>query len=736
MKGESEQSGARQWPRQSGRALGVTFSAVTVFALLALGGVLLRSLAGLGQEAEQQPPGAQPALCPKRAAISVGFSEYPGPFPCFYLSGESCALEEDGEVVCWDATDWSELSWRPEGHFREVAGGGGCYTCALSVNGEIVCQSRRANPLLDPTPPEGYFTQVAVGEGHGCGVRRDGRVRCWGFAGFGTEYEEDPEGLFLQVSAGRAHACALRADGRIVCWGRLCNPPPAPTQTMDAADIRRATRTPTPTPTPELGAAATPLSRLPRSTWPPSYPTPTPWLGGEPPWSCLEVPDEGPFVQVSAGSWHTCALRADGRVACWGRNHFGQASPPAGRFVQVTAGGTHSCGLRADGFAECWGQREFTVVPRVRFVQIAARGRRLTPGRGIYFEDGGYTCGITTEGEVLCWPWVGMRLSPVGPYRSVALGPSHDCGVRQDGVVECRGSDEFGEATAPPGSFVQVAVGDRHSCAIREDGQVQCWGSNELGEATPPEGVSAVQLSAGPHYTCALGSDGAVRCWGSNEHGAAVPAQGQFVHLATGETTACGVSREGRLRCWGARQWEQELPQLPVLRVALGWDFACALTGEGRVLCAGSAQGFAPEGTFTELAARGGRVCALGSEGRVICWEAEAGAFDPAPPEAFQQVAVSAEHSCAIRADGTLECWGRRTVPRSIRARTELECVPRHPAGDCNGDGQVEVDELVLLVNIALGQRALEECSAGDSNEDGVVTVEEIVAAVAHALEA
>ena len=73
MKGESEQSGARQWPRQSGRALGVTFSAVTVFALLALGGVLLRSLAGLGQEAEQQPPGAQPALCPKRAAISVGF---------------------------------------------------------------------------------------------------------------------------------------------------------------------------------------------------------------------------------------------------------------------------------------------------------------------------------------------------------------------------------------------------------------------------------------------------------------------------------------------------------------------------------------------------------------------------------------------------------------------------------------------------------------------------------------
>lgn len=47
----------------------------------------------------------------------------------------------------------------------------------------------------------------------------------------------------------------------------------------------------------------------------------------------------------------------------------------------------------------------------------------------------------------------------------------------------------------------------------------------------------------------------------------------------------------------------------------------------------------------------------------------------------------------------------------------------------------VTVDEVIAVVNIALGNRALEECPAGDRNFDGVVTVDEIVAAVRHALD-
>ena len=54
--------------------------------------------------------------------------------------------------------------------------------------------------------------------------------------------------------------------------------------------------------------------------------------------------------------------------------------------------------------------------------------------------------------------------------------------------------------------------------------------------------------------------------------------------------------------------------------------------------------------------------------------------------------------------------------------------------GDCNGDSQVTVDEIVRGVNIALGNIQLSECPALDHKGDGAVTVDELVAAVSRAL--
>jgi hypothetical protein len=56
--------------------------------------------------------------------------------------------------------------------------------------------------------------------------------------------------------------------------------------------------------------------------------------------------------------------------------------------------------------------------------------------------------------------------------------------------------------------------------------------------------------------------------------------------------------------------------------------------------------------------------------------------------------------------------------------------VPSACAGDCNGDGVVSIDEILTLVNIALGHVRLKDCEAGDVNVDGRVTVDEILTAV------
>ncbi|MFI5364600.1 MAG: choice-of-anchor Q domain-containing protein [Candidatus Binatia bacterium] len=59
---------------------------------------------------------------------------------------------------------------------------------------------------------------------------------------------------------------------------------------------------------------------------------------------------------------------------------------------------------------------------------------------------------------------------------------------------------------------------------------------------------------------------------------------------------------------------------------------------------------------------------------------------------------------------------------------------PTTCVGDCNGDGQVAVDEILTMVNIALGAADAPSCLAGDANHDGSITIDEILAAVNNAL--
>ena len=301
------------------------------------------------------------------------------------------------------------------------------------------------------------------------------------------------------------------------------------------------------------------------------------------------IPSDSDAIAVVAGSSHTCALQQTGEIACWGSNEDGQLGdgtnddsevpvPVMGidDATAIAAGGDlasngHSCALRRDGTISCWGNNragqlgngqsndgESSSAP----VQVAGIDDATAIAAG---QD--HSCALHQTGAVSCWgenfsgqlgngqsghyvrSSVPVKVTGITDATAIAAGRYHSCALHRGGTVSCWGGNSSGQlgneqsgGTNYYGSSVPVRVvgitdataitaSGVHSCALHQDGTISCWGWNDdgqLGNVTYADSsvpvrvfsiTDATAITASRHHSCALHQNGTVSCWGRNGSG-------------------------------------------------------------------------------------------------------------------------------------------------------------------------------------------------------------------------
>ncbi|MCQ3807419.1 MAG: FG-GAP-like repeat-containing protein [Acidimicrobiaceae bacterium] len=254
------------------------------------------------------------------------------------------------------------------------------------------------------------------------------------------------------------------------------------------------------------------------------------------------------YIEVATGGFqggikHTCALRDDGKIRCWGDNGQGQLNVPAESFKSVSAGATHTCGVTVDNRIRCWGdnRRGQSNVPAESFKSVSA---------GVT-----HTCGVTVDNRIICWgdPQQERLNVPAGEFVSVSANILHSCGVRVDNSVKCWGADQNNSTDPPEGQFSSVAAGVHHTCGLRSQGSVSCWGRGTDGPLAAPQGQFK-SVSAGNRFSCAVRANGSILCWGETNGVAGLlePPAGSFESVDVNNVHACAIPSGGaNFKCWG-----------------------------------------------------------------------------------------------------------------------------------------------------------------------------------------
>jgi alpha-tubulin suppressor-like RCC1 family protein len=353
------------------------------------------------------------------------------------------------------------------------------HTCAITTGGGVSCwgQNGQEGALGNdstvtsavPVAVKGLTDAIAVavggidGAGTSCAVRTNGKVVCWGFGGNGwlgngssasSKVPVEVTGVTdaIAVSMSDKHACALRGGAlsvgfNAVCWGN--------NELLQLGDTIA-----------NSGAFSLTPKRV-----------------------AIGSSSEG--VALSSGAAHTCTVYASGGVRCWGDNskgQLGQAASAGGLLPTLmtgfstsaktlSAGGGHNCAVLADGKVACWGDNTYgqlgngTTTASLTPINVPGISNAVAVAAG-----SAHTCALLATGAVQCWGrgesgWLGdgLGVSSLVPVTVKNL---------QDAVA--------------------ISAAALHTCALRANKTAVCWGKALfLGSATATDSLVPIEVTGG-----------------------------------------------------------------------------------------------------------------------------------------------------------------------------------------------------------------------------------------------
>ena len=319
-----------------------------------------------------------------------------------------------------------------------------------------------------------------------------GKINCWGNnqkwqLGDGSQDNRKSPVLVSgittasEVSAGFIHSCALLETREVMCWG-------ANDSGQLALDKEKT------------------QSKIP-----------------------IMIPEFPNITKIVVGGLSSCAINAENRLFCWGRNDFGQlgTGDTENKYIPTTIlediididiGFNHACAIRSDKKLFCWGDNSYGQLgDGTQNASLEPKLIESTEATSIKVGEN-HTCAINSVNELFCWGdnqfgqlgtgstdlLILLPAKAVNDVISFDLGNNHGCLVQEktgDIIQTCWGKNDFSQLALPkdndphrtPEALKNIvnidsaSLGGNHSCSLVNTDksivkELYCWGDNSSGQ--------------------------------------------------------------------------------------------------------------------------------------------------------------------------------------------------------------------------------------------------------------